>query len=161
MKKKLRNQTNNLKKSTNNWRKNGKKKENNSLKKILKTQLTELLQSKLGIINMKDLTKTNLFGSNPRVKSLKLNIKIFTKMFSRIQAILLPGHISKPKVILISLVLCIFLKELHMTNSKSFMKRKMKLNFLSEEFWSMINLKICYQNIWISSKPLLIPITCL
>ena len=117
------------------------------MKKILKTQSIELLLSKLGTINMKDLTKINHFGSNLRAKSLKLNIEIFTKMFSRIQAILLPGHISKPKVMLILLALCIFLKELHMTNLKSSMKRKIKLSFLSEEFWLMINLKICYQNI--------------
>lgn len=115
--------------------------------KILKIQLTEPPLNKPGTINMKDLTKISLFGSKPKVKSLKLNIKIFTKMSSRIPVIHLLGLISKLKVMLTLLVSCTSLKEPHMINLKSFTKRKMKLSSLSEEFWSMTNSKICYQNI--------------
>lgn len=159
-KKKYKNRKKNSPTNRQNSRNNGKPKENNSPKMISKTLSTEPPPSSHGITSSKDLMKTNHSGSETRPKSLKLNTEISTKTSSRTPAIHSPGHASRSKVMSISLDWCTFLKEHHTINLKSSMKRKIKSNFLSGEFWSMISLKTSYPNTWTSSRPLLTLITC-
>lgn len=145
-----------LKSNTKNLEKNGKKKENNSLMMTLKILSIEQLLNKLGTTSTKDWMKINHCGWKKRAKLLNLNTDNSTKMSSRIQATLSLGHTSKLKEVWTLLVWCIFLKELLMTNSKSFMKRKIKSSCSLEESWSMINLKTFCQNTWTLSRRLLI-----
>lgn len=104
--------------------------------------------------------KTNHCGWRVRLKWPKLSIRTFTRTYSRIPVTHWPGAISRPRVMSILLDWCTFLKELHMINLKSSIRRKTKSNFLSEEFWSATSLRTCYPSTWTSSRPSSIQTTC-
>lgn len=120
---------------------NGNNKANNSLMRILKMLSTELPPSNHGTISLKDSMKINLFGSSLNLKSLSLNTNNSTKTYSRTLAILSPGPTSRLKEMSTLLDFFIFQKEPLTINFKSFMKKKMKSNSLSEEYWLMISSK--------------------
>lgn len=140
------------------WDKNGLQKIKNSQKMIFKMKSIEPQLKCHGITNTKEWTKINLFGWEVKVRSLKNNTNNSIKMSSRILVILWHGLILKPKAMLILQDYFIFQKELPMINSKNSMKKRIKLNCLSEESLLMINFKIFYQNISILLRLLLIQI---
>jgi hypothetical protein len=140
------------------WDKNGLKKIKNSQKMISKMKSIEPQLKCHGITNTKEWTKINLFGWEVKARSLKNNTNNSIKMSSRILVIHWHGLILKPKAMLILQDYFIFQKELPMTNSKNSMKKRIKLNYLSEESLLMINFKIFYQNISTLLRLLLIQI---
>ncbi len=140
------------------WDKNGLQKIKNSQKMIFKMKSIEPQLKCHGITNTKEWTKINLFGWEVKVRSLKNNTNNFIKMSSRILVIHWHGPILKPKAMLILQDYFIFQKELPMINSKNSMKKRIKLNYLSEESLLMINFKIFYQNISTLLRLLLIQI---
>jgi len=108
--------------------KNGKPKEKNSTKMKLKIQSTEQQLRMLRLSNSRELMKTNLSGFVIKIKSKRKNTKISTRMFSRIQATHSPGLILLLREKLILLGLFLFQNVHPMTNSKSFIKRNLRLN---------------------------------
>ena len=135
-----------LKLKSKNKHKNGKNKAKRLISNKLKTLSIELSPKTLILLNLKESTKTNLFGPEENLKSKLKSTKISIKMFSRNQVTLFPTHISLLKDKLNSLVLSLSLKELLMINSKNSMKRSQKSNFMSEKSWSMMSLKSFFPN---------------
>lgn len=144
---------NNLKNSIKNLKINGNRKENSLLMRTFKTKSIEQQPNRLGIISTKGLTKTNPCGSRANHKFPNQSTENSIKTFSRTRATLWLGHISRLKETLISQAWCTFLKGLLTINSRNFMTKRMKWNYSWEEFWWMINLRICYQNTWTLSRP--------
>jgi hypothetical protein len=121
--------------------KNGNKKANKSMKKKLKTQSIEPLLRALKQLNLKELTKMNLFGPEENQRLKLDNTRTSTKVFSRSQAILFLTRILQLKDRLNLLVLFLFLKEHLMTSLKSSIKRNHKSSFTSGRYLSMMSLK--------------------
>ena len=113
---------------------NGNNKANNLLMRILKMLSTEPPLNNHGTTSSKDSIKTNPSGSSPNLTSLSLNTKNSTKTSLRTLAILSPGLTSRLKEMSTSPDFFTFQKEPLTINFKSFMKKRMKSNSLSEEY---------------------------
>lgn len=112
------------------------------MNKKSKTKSKEQLPQQKPITNSREWTRISRSGPEKNPKSRRSNIKSSIKLFSRNQAILWPGTISRLKVIPISQLCFSCQKDLTLINSISFMRRSLNLSSSSEGSSLMMSSKI-------------------